>query len=252
MNRGSNWAMTIIDTRPIPNEVACLASRSQFLPLAEYSTNRLPAASVSNRISSGPSMCMRCNSVARRRITSSLERMRSKLLFTGRSLRTDRAGVFGLQPTVLVQKPGVHDLTHHRRCDAGTGLAVLDHHRHHDLRVVSRCEADEQGVVTMALLNLGAVVLLTLLDRDHLGRTTFARDAVLRTDRRFARRTPGTVHHLLHAMVDLGPVGRVAHDDVRHRVVILRPLAFDGLGQVRTVPDTLARDQRCGLGQLQG
>ena len=35
MKRGSSWAMTNIETRPIPNEVACLSSRSQFLPLAE-------------------------------------------------------------------------------------------------------------------------------------------------------------------------------------------------------------------------
>ncbi|KAF1023786.1 MAG: hypothetical protein GAK37_03206 [Pseudomonas sp.] len=86
MNRGSSWAMTTIDNRPRPNEDACLMSRSQLLPLAEYNTNRLPAARVSSRISNGPSMCMRCNKVARLRITSSLERMRSKLLFTGRDL----------------------------------------------------------------------------------------------------------------------------------------------------------------------
>ena len=86
MKRGSNWAITTIDSRPRPNEDACLISRSQFLPLAEYSTKRLPAARVSSRIRRGPSMCMRCSNVARRRITSSLERMRSKLLFTGRNL----------------------------------------------------------------------------------------------------------------------------------------------------------------------
>src|SRR3989344_8823994 len=170
MNRGSNWAMTIIDTRPIPNEVACLASRSQLLPLAEYSTNRLPAARVSNRISNGPSMCRRCNSVARRRITSSLESMRSKLFITGGSLCGSRAGVFGLEMTVLVQQPGVHDLTHHRRGHAGAGLTVLDHHRDHDLRIVGRREANEQGVVAMTFLDLGSVVLLALLDRHHLGR----------------------------------------------------------------------------------
>src|SRR5471032_3386874 len=147
MKRGSNWAMTIIDTRPMPNEVACLASRSQLLPLAEYSTNRLPAARVSSRISKGPSMCMRCSSVARRRITSSLERMRSKLLFTGRSLRTDRAGVFRFESAILVQEPGIHHLSHHGRRDARTGLAVLDHHRHHDFRVICRRKTDEQGVV---------------------------------------------------------------------------------------------------------
>ncbi len=61
MKRGSNWAITTIDTRPRPNDDACLISRSQFLPLAEYSTNRLPAARVSSRISNGPSMCRRCS-----------------------------------------------------------------------------------------------------------------------------------------------------------------------------------------------
>src|SRR3546814_6224501 len=108
----------------MPNEVACLASRSQFLPLAEYSTNRLPAANVSSRINNGPSMCMRCSKVARRRITSSLERIRSKLFFTGRSLRSGGACVFGLELAVFIQQPGVHDLAHRRRGDAGTGLAV--------------------------------------------------------------------------------------------------------------------------------
>src|SRR5471030_2747528 len=187
MNRGSNWAITTIDTKPMPNEVACLASRSQLLPLAEYSTNRLPAARVSSRISNGPSMCMRCSSVARRRITSSLERMRSKLLFTGRSLRADRAGVFRFESAILVQEPGIHHLSHHGRRDAGPGLAVLDHHRHHDFRVICRRKADEQGMVAVTFLNLGAVVLLALLDRDHLGRTTLAGNPVLRTNGRFTR-----------------------------------------------------------------
>ena len=59
IKRGSSWAMINIDTRPIPNEVACLLSRSQLLPLAEYNTNKLPAARVSSKISSGPSMCKR-------------------------------------------------------------------------------------------------------------------------------------------------------------------------------------------------
>ncbi|MNR54434.1 hypothetical protein D3C85_1746150 [compost metagenome] len=83
MKRGSSWAMMNIDTRPMPNEVACLSSRSQFLPLAEYRTNRLPAARVSRMISKGPSTWMRCRKLARRRITSSLESMRSKLFITG-------------------------------------------------------------------------------------------------------------------------------------------------------------------------
>src|SRR5476649_1177222 len=125
MNRGSNWAITTIDTKPMPNEVACLASRSQLLPLAEYNTNRLPAARVSSRISNGPSMCMRCSKVARRRITSSLERMRSKLLFKGRSLHTGwGAAIFGLELAVFGQQPGIHDLPHHGRCYAGTGFTV--------------------------------------------------------------------------------------------------------------------------------
>ncbi len=73
----------------------------------------------------------------------------------------------------------------------------------------------------------------------------------MRADRRFARGTTGTVHHLLHAVVDLVPVGRVAQDDVRHRVFIHRLHPVEGLGQVRTIPDAFVGHQRGGLGQLQ-
>lgn len=103
----------------------------------------------------------------------------------------------------------------------------------------------------MALLNLVAVVLLALLDCHHLGGTTLAGNAVLGTGGGSAGGTTGVVHHLLHAMGDLGPVGLVAQDDVFHRILVHRRLAFDGLGQVRTVPFALAGDQRDRLGHLQ-
>ncbi|MNQ92647.1 hypothetical protein D3C85_1080780 [compost metagenome] len=103
----------------------------------------------------------------------------------------------------------------------------------------------------MTLLDLGTVVLLALLDRHHLGGTRLACDPVLRTDGRFTRRTTGAVHHLLHTVIDPGPVRWIAQDDVRDRVFIHRLLALDGLGQVRTDPFALARHQCRGLRQLQ-
>ena len=103
----------------------------------------------------------------------------------------------------------------------------------------------------MALLHLGAVILFALFDRDHLGGTTFAGNAVLSANCRFARSAASAVHHLLHAVVDLGPVGRVTQHDVRNRIVVHRLFAFDGPGQVRSVPHAFVRHQRRGLGQLQ-
>ncbi len=73
----------------------------------------------------------------------------------------------------------------------------------------------------------------------------------MRANRRLACGATGAVHDLLHAVVDLGPVRRIAQHNVRDRVVIHRLFAFDGLGQVRTVPDTFVRHQCRGLGQLQ-
>ena len=125
---------------------------------------------------------------------------------------------------MLVEQPGVHHLLDHRGGDAGAGLAVLHHHRHRDLRVVGRREADEQGVVAVPLEQLGAVVALVLLDRHHLGGTALAGDQVGRGGADLARRATGAMHHLLHAVVDAVPVGRVAQHDVGHRVGVDRRL----------------------------
>ncbi|MNE32986.1 hypothetical protein D3C80_1266260 [compost metagenome] len=103
----------------------------------------------------------------------------------------------------------------------------------------------------MAFLNLGAVVLLTLLDRHDLGRTALAGNPVLRAKRRLARGTAGTMHDLLHAVGDLVPVGFVTQHDIFHRVLVHRWQALDGLGQVRTVPLAVVGNQGRGLGQLQ-
>src|SRR5450830_873751 len=82
--------------------------------------------------------------------------------------RFGRRRILRLQVAFLIEQPGIHDLPHHRACHAATGLAVLNHHRDHDFRVFSRREANEQGVVTMALKGLVTVVALTLLDCHHL------------------------------------------------------------------------------------
>ncbi|MCY1432361.1 hypothetical protein D9M71_483540 [compost metagenome] len=59
------------------------------------------------------------------------------------------------------------------------------------------------------------------------------------------------MHHLLHADAAGIPVRRVAQDDVRNRIGVLRWLALDGLGQVRPDPLAAIGHQRHGLGQLQ-
>src|SRR3546814_7957950 len=57
----------------MPKDVACLMTRSQFLPLAEYRMNSPPAARTNNSTKRSPSICSRCSRLARHRITSSRE-----------------------------------------------------------------------------------------------------------------------------------------------------------------------------------
>ena len=103
----------------------------------------------------------------------------------------------------------------------------------------------------MTFLHLGAVVFFALLDRHYLRRTALAGNQVLRTNARRPRRAARAMHHLLHAVGDLGPVGRVTQHDVGHRVRVNGRYAFNGLGQVRTDPFALAGNQRSRLRQLQ-
>ena len=119
------------------------------------------------------------------------------------------------------------------------------------MRVVGRGETDEQRVVAVAFLNLGTVIFFALLDRYYLRRTAFAGDQVLRPHARHTGSPAGAMHHLLHAMADLGPVRRVAQHDVRHRVRVNGRDALDGLGQVRADPFAFAGNQRGRLRQLQ-
>ncbi|MNI89150.1 hypothetical protein D3C73_1465180 [compost metagenome] len=76
--------------------------------------------------------------------------------------------------TVLIEQPGVHDLPHHRTGDTPAGLAVFDHHRDDDLRMLGRREADEQGVIAVTLQGFRAVVAFALLDRNDLRGATLA------------------------------------------------------------------------------
>src|SRR6187455_2201852 len=69
------------------------------------------------------------------------------------------------------------------RCGCRTVLAVLDDHRHRELRIVRGRERDEPAVIEQAFaqLRLHELVTLVLRDREDLGRAGFARDLVLRT-----------------------------------------------------------------------
>ncbi|MNI47770.1 hypothetical protein D3C73_1023050 [compost metagenome] len=152
---------------------------------------------------------------------------------------------------ILIEQPGIHDLPHHGAGDTATGLAVLDHYRNHDLRVLGRGETDEQGVVAVTLEGFLAVVTLALLDRHHLCGAALAGDAVLSALRGCSCNAACIVHDHLHAVIDLLPVTRVLEQDVGHGMFINRSDTVHGLGQVRAIPDTLVGDQRGGLGELQ-
>src|SRR5690606_23218295 len=158
MKRGSNWAITNMAARPKPKELACLASNSRFLPLAEYSTNRLTAARTSNSNSRMPSICRRCSGLARRRSASWLDRVRSNSLNTANHLGGLRRGKLRLEATVFTQQPGIHHLARHRTGHPRARLAVLDHSRHGDLWGVSRRVGDKQCVVTMPCMLLFSVI----------------------------------------------------------------------------------------------
>jgi hypothetical protein len=73
-----------------------------------------------------------------------------------------RRGEFGLELALSSSSQASSDLLGHWRSNAGAGLAVFDHHRHRNLRVVGRGEGDEQGVIAMPLVELGTVVFFTL------------------------------------------------------------------------------------------
>jgi|UPI0005199064 hypothetical protein len=85
-----------------------------------------------------------------------------------------RGGVLRFQVTVLIKQPGVHDLSDHWTGTATTGLAVLDHHRDDNFRVLNRSESDEQGVIAVTLQGFRAVVAFALLDRNDLRGATLA------------------------------------------------------------------------------
>ncbi|MNS56656.1 hypothetical protein D3C72_895210 [compost metagenome] len=152
---------------------------------------------------------------------------------------------------LLIQQIGIHHLPHHRPCHSPAGFTVLDHHRHHHTRVISRGKADEQGIVAVPLQGLVAVVAFALLDRHHLRGAALAGNPVLRTGRGCAGDAARVVHDHLHALADLVPGVPVVQHDIGHRVGVHRRIATHGHGQVRAVPHALARQQAGGLGQLQ-
>ncbi len=65
--------------------------------------------------------------------------------------RFARCGVLRLQVAVLIEQPGVHDVPYHGTGDATSRLAVFDHDRDDNLRMLGRGETDEQRIVTVAL-----------------------------------------------------------------------------------------------------
>src|SRR5690606_27603315 len=123
--------------------------------------------------------------------------------------------IFGLELAVFIEQPGIHHLLGHRSGNARAGLAIFDHHRDRDLRILHRREGNEQGMVPVALGQGLAFVALALPDRDHLRRAAFASDAVERRITDLARRTAPAMHHLLHAVDGVIPVARVLQLDFR-------------------------------------
>src|SRR5262245_5910272 len=90
----------------------------------------------------------------------------------GAFLRQSRS-VWNLAKQVVVKH-----LARDRRCGGSTETAVLHEDGERDTRLFGRRESDEKRMVAMALGHLFFVVLLVLLDADHLGGAGFATDLV--------------------------------------------------------------------------
>ena len=86
---------------------------------------------------------------------------------------------------------GEHEVEHpagDRRRRAGAEAGVLDHQGERDRRVLERRERGVERVVAVQLVDLGGVVLLVRLDRDHLRRAGLAAGLVRRAGEHPGRR----------------------------------------------------------------
>src|SRR5271165_688939 len=98
---------------------------------------------------------------------STTAELRRGSLFSGRLIR---------------QKIGVENLACNRRRRRGAESAVLHQNRDGYLGVINGRKRDEPGVITIAFSDILGVILLILLDGDHLRGSGLAGDFVLRAD----------------------------------------------------------------------